>query len=48
MPFRLDFKSSSYHPEVQWVLLALDLEDFKEKEFAMKDIHTWFPLKTTP
>lgn len=46
LPLRLAFQSSHYHPHTQWVLIALDLEDFKEKEFTLKDIHEWFPPTT--
>jgi len=38
----LAFSSSMYHPERQWLLKALDLEDANTvKYFSMKDIHTW-------
>lgn len=42
LPLRIEFGSTEYHPEMQWLLRALDMEDDeKEKWFAMKDVHGW-------
>lgn len=38
------FKDTPSHPEVQWLLEAVDPEDNKTKWFAMKDIHSWRPV----
>lgn len=43
VPISVRFGSSDYHREPQWLLQALDLETGKEKEFSMKDIHSWRP-----
>jgi predicted DNA-binding transcriptional regulator YafY len=44
-PIALTWGLSEYHEGNQWLLLALDCEDGKTKEFAMKDIHNWVPSK---
>jgi hypothetical protein len=42
-PDRIVFESSEWHPEPQWVLRAIDLEDedHAEKAFAMSGVHSW-------
>ena len=42
-PITIEFGSTEWHPEKQWLLSALDLEDehLTEKKFALKDIHSW-------
>lgn len=40
-PRSISFKSSEWHTEPQWLLSAIDMEDQKEKDFAMKDIRDW-------
>lgn len=42
-PLGMEFAATQWHPEPQWLVLALDLEDGEEKRFAMKDIHSWRP-----
>jgi hypothetical protein len=37
-PLRIRFGSSEWHPEDQWLMLAYDLENNKEREFAMRDM----------
>lgn len=37
-PLRIRFGSSEWHPEPQWLMLAHDLENDKEREFAMRDM----------
>ena len=44
IPHTLGFKSSSWHPEEQWILLAIDLNKGELREFAMKDIKDWKPF----
>ena len=37
LPIKLEFLATKYHPEKQWTILAVDPEDGKEKNFALKD-----------
>ena len=32
---------TTYHPEDQWLLTAVDTEDMVAKQFAMSGIHAW-------
>lgn len=41
VPREIRFGSNDWHPEEQWLLLASDLESGQQREFAMKDIHSW-------
>ena len=41
LPIRIEFKSTIWHPEEQWILVALDLEKGEERSFAIKDIKKW-------
>jgi len=36
-PVSLRFAATKFHPEPQWLLSALDAEDGKTKDFALKD-----------
>ena len=45
LPHSIVFEATRWHPEPQWLLRAVDLEDYVPKEFAMKDIHSWKPAK---
>lgn len=40
------FESSTWHPELQWVMLAFDCEEpgTKPKKFALKGIHSHRPV----
>lgn len=40
-PLNIVFRASSWHPQNQWLLSAIDLEDGEVKEFALKDIAKW-------
>ncbi len=42
-PISIDFSSNKWHPIAQWLMVAIDLDDnnYPEKAFAMKDIHSW-------
>lgn len=42
-PVRISFEESSWHPGVQWILFAVDVDLEANREFAMKDIHAWRP-----
>jgi predicted DNA-binding transcriptional regulator YafY len=37
-PLGLEYGSTEWHPEPQWLLRALDTEKGAERQFAMKDI----------
>ena len=37
----LEFSNTEYHPETQWLIEAVDVEDGKVKLFALKDIHSF-------
>ena len=39
----LVFGFSKWHPERQWLLMAIDVEKGELRGFAMKDIHSWEP-----
>lgn len=41
LPIRIEFKSTTWHQEEQWILVALDLEKNEERSFAIKDIKSW-------
>ncbi len=45
MPLSIAWTSSKWHPEEQWVLIATDLEDGKQKEFPLANIHGWTPCQ---
>lgn len=43
-PIEIKFQSTQWHPESQWILRAIDINDTlgdSVKGFAMKDIHSW-------
>lgn len=50
IPIRVAFENNEYHPETQWLLEAVDLNDadHKIKTFAMKGIHSWQPPSDPP
>lgn len=35
------FTYNEWHPEQQWLILALDVERGEKRFFAMKNIHSW-------
>jgi DNA-directed RNA polymerase subunit RPC12/RpoP len=37
-PIQLEFTSTEWHPEHQWLLVAIDLDKQKERRFAVNDI----------
>lgn len=41
IPEVIEFKSTQWHPEEQWLLHALDLDKQEYRDFAMKDIKEW-------
>ena len=40
-PIRIEFKSTEWHKEKQWILNAVDIEKDAIRNFAMKDIKEW-------
>lgn len=40
-PREINFLSTDYHPEPQWLLMAWDQEKGDWRSFAIKDIHAW-------
>ncbi len=43
MPNPMRFDRSDWHPEMQWLLRAHDIDKGMLRDFAMKDIHSWKP-----
>ncbi|OHV73363.1 hypothetical protein [Ensifer sp. LCM 4579] len=39
VPLRLEFASTEWHPEAQWLLIAWDIEKRATRSFAIKDIN---------
>ena len=45
IPMGIRFTHNEYHPEEQWLLEAMDLEDnYAVKTFSLKDVHSWIPV----
>lgn len=43
-PMRIEFRSSHWHPEPQWLLIAIDMRQEQHgmvREFAMAQIHSF-------
>ena len=38
-PIRLEFGATEWHPEPQWLLVAIDIEKNAERSFALKDFN---------
>ena len=45
LPMTLMWGVSQYHKGDQWLLLAMDCEDGRTKEFAMNQVHEWKQLE---
>lgn len=41
IPLSIEYKSTTWHKEEQWILNALDVEKNEERGFAVKDIKSW-------
>ena len=41
IPKSIDFTSTDWHPEEQWILTAFDVDKNAEKGFAVVDIKEW-------
>ncbi|WP_262527790.1 hypothetical protein [Agrobacterium tumefaciens] len=39
LPIRLEFSATEWHPEPQWLLIAIDVEKNVERSFALKDFN---------
>ncbi len=48
LPLRMRFAATEWHPERQWLLTAIDVEKDAERDFAMRDVHSWAPADTDP
>ena len=44
-PLRVRWGTTEWHPEGQWLLDAMDLDKNDIRTFAMKDVHSWNPVK---
>lgn len=44
IPITIGFGRNEFHPTLQWLLVAHDVEKDEQRHFAMKDIHSWKPL----
>lgn len=45
MPLRMEFKSTEWHAEPQWILEAIDLHKKEVRGFAVSEIRTWMPAE---
>ena len=41
LPLSIEFKSTNWHKDAQWILNAIDIEKNEERGFAIKDIKNW-------
>lgn len=41
IPIRIEFKSTEWHKEEQWILDAFDIDKNDNRGFAIKDILEW-------
>ena len=41
IPVSIEFKSTKWHKEMQWILNAFDVDKQAERGFAIKDIKEW-------
>lgn len=41
IPKSIEFKSTEWHKEEQWILNALDVDKNADRAFAIKDIKEW-------
>ena len=45
IPISIEFKSTEWHKEEQWILNAMDVEKNEQRSFAIKDIKEWNVIK---
>lgn len=43
LPLRMWVGTSPWHSERQWFVQATDCETGEQRDFALKDIHSWKP-----
>jgi len=43
LPINIFFGSNQWHPEEQWLLVAIDLEKNETRTFSLSTIHSWKP-----
>ena len=43
IPMSLEYASSQWHKEEQWLMKAYDVDKKAERDFAVKDIRAWHP-----
>ncbi len=43
VPRRIWFGDNDYHKSAQWILRAYDLDKQADRDFALKDVHSWTP-----
>ena len=41
IPKNIEYKSTDWHKEEQWILTAFDIEKNDDRGFAIKDIKEW-------
>ena len=41
IPINIEFKSTEWHKEEQWILNAFDIDKQANRGFAIKDIKEW-------
>lgn len=41
IPMNIEYKSTEWHKEEQWILNAIDVDKNAERGFAVKDIKEW-------
>lgn len=41
IPISIEYKSTEWHKEKQWILKALDIEKNEQRGFAIADIKKW-------
>jgi len=41
VPISIEFASTDWHKDAQWILTALDYDKQEMRDFAMKDISEW-------
>ena len=41
IPISIEYKSTEWHKEEQWILEAFDIDKNANRGFAMKDIKEW-------
>ena len=45
VPLSIEYNSSEFHKDEQWLLKAYDVEKKEWRTFAMKDIKDWKPAE---